>query len=94
MKHRYPILGLCLAQFFAGAAAAQKPRLLDTDTFFDMETAASPTISPDGSAIVFSRTWTDTQKDQDRSNLWIVDREGGRLRELTNGSWRDSSPVW
>jgi Tol biopolymer transport system component len=36
----------------------------------------------------------DKLKDQGRSNLWIVDRNGERLRELTSGSWRDSSPVW
>ncbi len=69
-------------------------RLLTKDTFFDFETIANPAISPDGSQIVFSRGWLDGVKDQNRANLWIVDREGKRVRELTSGSWRDSEPVW
>ncbi len=84
-----------LAPVFATLLAAQdKPRKLDTATFMDMESVGSPSISPDGRQIVFSRTWTDQMKDQDRSNLWIIDRDGARLRELTHGNWRDSSPAW
>jgi dipeptidyl aminopeptidase/acylaminoacyl peptidase len=33
-------------------------------------------------------------KDQNSSNLWIIDVKGERLRQLTDGSWRDSAPVW
>jgi len=32
--------------------------------------------------------------DRYSSNLWIVDVEGKRIRELTHGNWRDFSPVW
>jgi dipeptidyl aminopeptidase/acylaminoacyl peptidase len=59
-----------------------------------METVSNAAISPDGSQIVFSRGWVDKLKDQARSNIWIVDTAGTRLRELTRGSWRDSAPVW
>jgi len=86
------VLTLCV---LAGPAMAQvKPGVLDKDTFMDMESLSSPAISPDGSQIVFSRGWVDKIKDQARSNLWIVDTAGTRLRELTRGSWRDSAPVW
>ncbi len=73
---------------------AQKPRVLDADSFMDMETLSDPAISRDGSHVVFTREWTDKVKDQSRSNLWMVDADGSRVRELTSGSWRDSSPVW
>ncbi|MDX2149144.1 MAG: S9 family peptidase [Bryobacteraceae bacterium] len=69
-------------------------RLLTKETFFDFETISNPSISPDGTQIVFSRGWLDNVKDQNRANLWIVDREGKRVRELTHGNWRDSEPVW
>jgi dipeptidyl aminopeptidase/acylaminoacyl peptidase len=78
----------------APAAAQVKPGVLDKDTFMDMESLSNPAISPDGSQIVFSRGWVDRLKDQGRSNLWIVDTAGTRLRELTRGSWRDSAPAW
>jgi dipeptidyl aminopeptidase/acylaminoacyl peptidase len=78
----------------APAGAQVKQGVLDKDTFMDMETVSSPAISPDGSQVVFSRGWVDKLKDQGRSNIWIVDTAGTRLREVTRGSWRDSAPVW
>ena len=74
--------------------AQAKQGALDKDTFMDMETVSNPAISPDGSQIVFARGWVDKLKDQARSNIWIVDTAGTRLRELTRGNWRDSAPVW
>jgi len=84
---------LCLL-LMAAATAQPKPRLLDKETFMEMESVGSPNISPDGKQIVFSRTWVDKVKDQYRSNLWIVDTDGSRVRELTTGDRDDSAPVW
>jgi dipeptidyl aminopeptidase/acylaminoacyl peptidase len=90
----------CLLVLTAGLAlrpdapTAQGPKLLDKETFMEMEGVGAPAISPDGRHIVFTRTWVDKMKDQSRSNLWMVDSDGTRVRELTRGSWRDSSPVW
>ena len=69
-------------------------RRLDKDTFMDMEGVSTPAMSPDGRFVVFTREWIDQMKDQTRSNLWIADVSGGRIRELTRGAWRDSAPVW
>ena len=74
--------------------AQSKPRLLDKDTFMDMESVGNPAISPDGKQIIFTRTWVDKAKDQYRSNLWIVEADGSRVRELTSGARNDSSPEW
>ena len=71
---------------------------LVSETLLDMESVSSPAIRPDATAIVFTRGWVDKMKDQARSNLWVAtawnDAAGVRLRELTSGNWRDSSPVW
>jgi dipeptidyl aminopeptidase/acylaminoacyl peptidase len=69
-------------------------RLLDTETFLEMESVRSPRISPNGTQILFTRGWVDKMEDRSRSNIWIVDIDGTRVRELTHGNWRDSSPVW
>lgn len=82
------------ALFSLSLVAADKPKVLDAETFFDMETASNPAISPDGKLIVFSRGWSDKIKDQARQNLWVVNTDGTRLREMTGGNWRDSAPVW
>jgi len=83
------VIALCLT-----VSAQSKPRLLDKDTFMDMESVGSPQISPDGKQIIFTRTWVDKLKDQYRSNLWIIDVDGVRVRELTTGARNDSSPEW
>jgi len=77
-----------------GTASEVKPKLLMTETFFDMESVGAPQISPDGRFIIFTRGWIDKTNDQQRSNVWITDVEGKRVRELTHGSWRDYGPVW
>ena len=92
---RKPIVRFCCLCLLAASVFAQtKPRLLDKETFMDMESVSSPAISPDGKQIVFTRTWVDKAKDQYRSNLWIVEADGSRVRELTSGSFSDSAPVW
>jgi dipeptidyl aminopeptidase/acylaminoacyl peptidase len=78
----------------AGAEEKKSTKLLDTDTFMEMESVGNPNISPDGKNILFTRTWVDKLNDKFNSNLWIVDVEGKKARELTAGNWRDSSPVW
>jgi dipeptidyl aminopeptidase/acylaminoacyl peptidase len=79
----------------AGIAGPQAaPKLLDTETYFEMESVSAPQISPDGTKILFVRGWNDKINDQPRSAVWIADSDGRRVRELTRGSWRVSSPVW
>ena len=78
----------------AAAPDAQQPRYLDKATYFEMESVSSPRISPDGETVLFSRGYVDIMNDRRRSNLWVVDVDGRRLRQLTDGDWSDSSPVW
>ena len=74
--------------------AEENYKLLGKETFLDMESISSPRISPDGTQILFARNWVDKMEDRGRSNIWIVDIAGTRVRELTHGNWSDSSPVW
>ena len=99
MNRRLTTAGALVIVAASVAASAQAPsqqrtRVLDKDTFMEMESVSSPAISPDGKTIVFTREWIDKVKDQSRTNLWVVDVQGTRVRELTRGSWRDTSPAW
>jgi dipeptidyl aminopeptidase/acylaminoacyl peptidase len=78
----------------APAASQDRPALLEKATFYQMESVSNPEISPDGSTIVFSRGFVDMTRDQNQSNLWVIDVEGQRLRQLTDGAWRDTAPTW
>ncbi len=87
-------LNFCLTFGMEQTQGAKPLNLLAKEAFMEMETVGSPQISPDGKQVLFTRGWTDKINDQARSNLWIVDTDGKRVRELTHGNWRDSSPVW
>ncbi len=69
-------------------------RVLKKELFLEMESVGGPSISPDGRQVLFSRRWIDKANDRYRSNIWIADTAGRRVRELTHGDWQDSSPVW
>jgi dipeptidyl aminopeptidase/acylaminoacyl peptidase len=91
---RISVVLISISLLAASGFGQTKPRLLDKETFMEMESVGNPSISPDGKQIVFSRTWVDKVKDRSRSNIWIYDLDSGRVRELTSGNYSDSSPVW
>ena len=61
---------------------------------FALEYASDPQVSPDGSRVVYVRSFMDVMKDRRRSNLWIVGEDGTRHRPLTSGNRSDASPRW
>jgi dipeptidyl aminopeptidase/acylaminoacyl peptidase len=84
----------CILLSVLSVFAQTRTKYLDKETYFQMESVAGPEISPDGSQIVFSRSYVDIMKDQQQSNLWIVGSNGERPRQLSDGAWRDTSPTW
>ncbi|HSN72932.1 MAG TPA: S9 family peptidase [Steroidobacteraceae bacterium] len=76
---------------FAFAAAADRLTARDV---FALEWAEDPQISTDGERIVYARGYMDLNADVRRSNLWILDSDGGAHRPLTTGPTRDTSPRW
>ena len=53
------------------------------------ETAARPSVSPDGRWIAFHSVQQNGQED-----LWVVNRDGTGLRQVTNDAARDRRPLW
>jgi dipeptidyl aminopeptidase/acylaminoacyl peptidase len=95
MRNRIPaLLAVALLLLAAAAPRADEPRVLDKSTFFQMESVSNPSIAPDGKTVLFSRGYVDVMRDQSQSNLWVIDLSGARLRQLTDGAWNDSAPVW
>lgn len=92
---RQPLL---LAAFvtFATGLAAQTPSpsrdRLTTADYLAWETVADPRPSPDRQQVVFTRTWLDAVEDRPRSELWLMDIDGGRQRQLAVGSEARWSP--
>jgi dipeptidyl aminopeptidase/acylaminoacyl peptidase len=98
MRTPFPALsvaGLLLVSAALAPASGQRTdKLLDADTYLEMESVGSPRISPDGRHILFTRGSVDKMKDRSQSNLMLMDLETRRIRELTTGSFTVSSPIW
>ncbi len=61
---------------------------------FELEWAADPQISPDGTQIAYVRYFMDVMADRRRSNIWLVDFDGSSHRPLTSGNHSNTSPRW
>ena len=86
------IAALAAAAAISTAAAAQE-RFTALDVF-ELEHAADPRISPDGSRVLYVRRSNDIMTDKTRGNLWIVDSDGANHRPLLSGRENYSQPRW
>ena len=75
-------------------AQADDHNLFTAEDVFELEYANNPRISPDGSRIVYERRSNDIMTDSTRSNLWIIDSDGGQHRPLVSGTQSASSLRW
>jgi len=88
------ILMLCFAAVSSFAADHSDTNILKNLDVFELEVAADPQISPDGSQIVYARRSMDIMSDRPVSNLWIIDEDGDNHRPLLSGSGSYRSPRW
>ena len=87
------LLSTLLAAFvlpLALSAQNEPDGTLKLVTYLDWEWVANPQISPDGSQIIYTRSWVDKINDRRDSEVYIMNADGTRKRRLTEGS----SPKW
>ena len=83
-------LALTLAAALILPAPAPAQTAFQPMDVFQLEFAADPQISPDGSQVVYVRTSMDLMRDRRRSELWLVNSDGSGHRRLSAGA----SPRW
>ena len=76
----------------AAMPAAPADRFQPIDVF-GLEWASDPQISPDGRRIAYVRNSMDVMKDRRRSQIWLLDADGGDHRPITSGGG-EFSPRW
>ena len=81
---------LALAGALALPASTHAQPAFESMDVFQLEFAADPQISPDGSQVVYVRSSMDIMRDRVRSELWIVNADGSGHRRLGDGG----SPRW
>ena len=70
-----------------------KPNFQELDVF-ELEYAADPNISPDGSQVVYIRYSMDIMKDRKVGQLWMVDSAGEQHQKLLSNDQSSYSPRW
>ena len=86
---------LAVAFILAAATAAQADNNIFRNTdVFELEIAADPQISPDGSQVAYVRTAMDIMSDRAVPNIWIIDADGKNHRPLLSGARGYSGPRW
>ena len=61
---------------------------------YEIVTAGDPQISPDGTRLLFTRSWAEPAEANSRSAIWISDADGGNQRVFTGDGKRSTSPRW
>ncbi len=93
---RLPVLfatALAILLFLPYPSQAQETsneKHLNLEMYWELQSASSPQLSPDGSKIVYTRGWIDPKSDARKSEIWMMDADGERKRFLAEGS----SPTW
>jgi len=85
-----PALVALLTVLAAPVAAAQSSDRITLADYLEWEGVGAPSLSPDGSQIIYSRNWIDKVNDRRESSIYIMNADGSRPRRLLNGS----SPIW
>jgi len=70
-------------------SAQQSGKLTLTD-YLEWEGVGQPQLSPDGTQIIYSRSWVDKVNDRRESSVYIMNADGSKPRRLVDGS----GPVW
>ncbi|MFH0899733.1 MAG: S9 family peptidase [Pseudomonadota bacterium] len=94
----FPSVALITAAL-AGAPAGVKstlphPHPFSVHDLVAMQRLSEPQLAPDGKRIVFTVRTTDMDDNRGRTDVWIVNIDGGGLRQLTLHQENDSSPAW
>ncbi len=76
----------------ASTPAAAPSTHLQLADYLDLEDVQAPTLSPDGTQIIYTRRWIDRMNDSWESSLWIMNADGSRNRMLIDGSSARWSP--
>lgn len=76
----------------ADAAEPTNSKLFTVGRYLELQSAASPKVSPDGTQVVYTRSLIDVHGDKPETAIWIVGIDGRNHRFLAKGSGAVWSP--
>jgi dipeptidyl aminopeptidase/acylaminoacyl peptidase len=94
MKRFAVLLLLVTGTLPAVGRAEAKKRPMTIDDLFRFKRVSDPQISPDGKAVAYVVGTVDLAGNRSSSNIWLVPTQGGKPRQLTTATKKDSHPRW
>src|SRR5438477_10331633 len=67
---------------------------LTIEDMLAMQRVSDPQVSPDGKWVAFAVRDTDFEANKGRTDLWLVQTDGGTPTHLTTSPDNDSDPQW
>ena len=86
-------ISLMLILFLFTSAYSQK-KPFTIETLYKVKSVSSPDLSPDGDKICFQSTEYNLYKGESNSDIFIVNKDGSGLENLTNSKESESDPFW
>ena len=90
-RSTFAVLALVLLAPSSGAAQTRAMTPLD---LVSLDRVSDPQVSPDGRSVAFVVSVLDLEEDRRRTDLWVVDVQGGEPRRLTTDPAGDFNPRW
>ncbi len=91
MKRNLVVFVLSLAALFGPLAAAAP---FSAEHLVRLQRVGAPSVSPDGSRVVYTLRTTDMQANRGRFDLWLTAVDGNDTRRLTSHEANDTDPAW
>jgi dipeptidyl aminopeptidase/acylaminoacyl peptidase len=93
---RFAVLLLLVTAFALPATlrAEARKRPMTIDDLFRFKRVSDPQISPDGKTAAYVVGTVDLKGNRSSSSIWLVSTAGGKPRQLTNTTKKDSHPRW
>lgn len=95
MKMRFGLF-ILVASLLSGASEspAQPKRSLELSDMFRIRRVSQPSVSPDGSHVVYTVTIPSLETNKNSSDLWIIATDGTNRRQLTTDPANDRNATW
>jgi dipeptidyl aminopeptidase/acylaminoacyl peptidase len=85
---------LFLILLFFPLALGQQKRAITFDDLIGFGRVSDPQVSPDGKTVAFVVTTYDKAENTSNSNIFLVQIDGGAVRQLTNAKKTNNTPRW
>ena len=89
---RYLLVSVLSLAALAGPLAAAAP--FSAEHLVRLQRVGAPSVSPDGSRVVYTLRTTDMQANKGRFDLWLTTIDGRDTRQLTSHEANDTDPAW